>query len=289
MAIGRWLLHAPPLRLVGTGQDRRRVGEGTGRQGLWLAHGHLQQALRRSVPGVALATGDVRYAIKLIVRQADMKIQPQRPSGTGHDRVAGATAVGTADQLADQPAVGNGGIAVLGAGCPPGRFGSQRIDHGLPVIQRLGRQQLTDGRQAGTVAEQLAQGDRLFACLGELGPVVGHRRIEGQLALADQLQGGDSGEGLGAGEQVGDGIAVPGLLAVLVGTAGPQVDHGFATDLDAQRGATLLGIIEQRGKGFAHCFELQLIVTLDLHPLFSVRPSENGVHCFSSWRFCKLA
>ncbi|MNU04020.1 hypothetical protein D3C72_2482690 [compost metagenome] len=65
---------------------------------------------------------------------------------------------------------------------------------------------------------------------------------------------------------------MPGLLAVLVGTAGPQVNDGFATHLDAQRGATLLGIIEQCGKSFAHSFELQLIVTLDLHPLLSVRP-----------------
>jgi hypothetical protein len=80
------------------------------------------------------------------------------------------------------------------------------------------------------------------------------------------LQGGDGGEGLGAGKQVGDGVAVPGLAAVLVGTAGPQVDDGFAADLDAQRRATLLGILEQRGEGFTHRFELQLIVALNLHP-----------------------
>ncbi|MCY1445065.1 hypothetical protein D9M71_615680 [compost metagenome] len=169
---------------------------------------------------------------------------------------------------------------MFAAGRPPRCFGRQGIDHGLPVIQGFGRQQLTDGRQAGAVAEQLAQGDRLLTSLGELGPVVGHRGVQGQLALADQLQGGDGGEGLGAGEQVGDGVAVPSLLAVLVGTAGPQVDHGFASDLDAQRGATLLGIIEQCSEGFAHCFELQLIVTLDLHPLFSVRPYPKGCALF---------
>jgi len=65
---------------------------------------------------------------------------------------------------------------------------------------------------------------------------------------------------------------VPGLLAVLIGAARPQVDDRLATDLDAQRCATLLGILEQCRERFAYCFELQLIVTLDLHPLFSVRP-----------------
>ncbi|MNV76633.1 hypothetical protein D3C71_1699940 [compost metagenome] len=60
---------------------------------------------------------------------------------------------------------------------------------------------------------------------------------------------------------------MPCLLTVLVGATCPQVDDGFPANLDAQRRTTLLGIIEQRSEGFTHRFELQLIVTLDLHPL----------------------
>ena len=56
-----------------------------------------------------------------------MKVQPQRPGRAGHDRLACAAAVGTANQLAHQPAIGNRGIAVAFAWRPPGRFGGQRI------------------------------------------------------------------------------------------------------------------------------------------------------------------
>jgi hypothetical protein len=70
----------------------------------------------------------------------------------------------------------------------------------------------------------------------------------------------------GAGKQVGDGVAVPGLRAVLVAGAGPEVDDGFAADLDAQRCATLLRIVEQCREGLAHRFELKLVMTLNLHP-----------------------
>lgn len=116
------------------------------------------------------------------------------------------------------------------------------------------------------MAEQLTQGDRFLAGRGEFRPVPGNRRVQLQLAFGHQLQGGDRGEGLGAGKQVGDGIAVPGLAAVLVGGAGPEVDHGFPADLNAQRRTAFLGILEEGREGFAHRFELKLVMTLNLHP-----------------------
>jgi hypothetical protein len=52
------------------------------------------------------------------------------------------------------------------------------------------------------MAEQLPRADgSLPAC--EFRPVACNRRIQIELALAGQLQGGDGGEGLGAGKQVG--------------------------------------------------------------------------------------
>lgn len=116
------------------------------------------------------------------------------------------------------------------------------------------------------MAQQLAQGYRALAGLGKFWPVASDRCIQRQLAFGHQLQGGDGGEGFCAGEQVGDGIAVPGLLAVLVGGAGPQVEDRFATDLDAQCGAAFLGIIEKCCEGFAYRLELEFVMTLNLHP-----------------------
>ncbi|MCY1464796.1 hypothetical protein D9M71_828640 [compost metagenome] len=88
----------------------------------------------------------MRHAVELFVGQANMEIQPQWAGGAGHDRVARATAVGTANQLADQPAIGDGGIAVFCAWRPPRCLGCQGIDHELPVIQGFSRQQLAYGR-----------------------------------------------------------------------------------------------------------------------------------------------
>ncbi|MNG04934.1 hypothetical protein D3C84_881020 [compost metagenome] len=106
------------------------------------------------------------------------------------------------------------------------------------------------------MAEQLAQGHGRFAGGGELGPVARHRRIQLQFAFGHQLQGGHGGKSLGAGEQVRQGVAVPGFGTILVGTARPEIDHGLAADLDAQRAATFLGVVEQRRERFTHRFEL---------------------------------
>ena len=163
---------------------------------------------------------------------------------------------------------------------PPGLLGGQRRGHGRPVIQGFSRQQLAQGRQAGLMTEQLAQSDGLLAGSGKLRPVAGHRHIQLQLAFPDQLQGGHGGKGLGAGKQVEDGVAVPGLLAVLVGHTGPQVEHRFATDLHAQGATALLRIVEQLGEGVFKCFELEVEIALNLHAATPVARVRGG-HCCS--------
>ncbi|MNE29056.1 hypothetical protein D3C80_1225240 [compost metagenome] len=284
------MLHAPPFRLIGAGQYRWRVGEGPRGHGFRLAHRDLQQALGRCIAHIALAPGDMRHPVELFVGQPYVEIQAQRLGDSGHDRFSRPTPIGTANQLADQPTVRDGGIAMAFARCPPGCFGCQGVDHGLPVVEGFGGQQLAQGRQARLMAQQLAQGDGLLAGCGELRPITRYGRVQLQLALGDQLQDRHCRECLGAGKQIGDGVAVPGTAGVLVCSTGPQVQHGLPTDLHAQRSTALLPIIEQRGEGFAHGFELELVMALNLHP---VTPRtiifQIGGHCSSPGRFCEQA
>src|SRR3989344_913117 len=126
------------------------------------------------------------------------------------------------------------------------------------------------------MAEQVTQGDLVLAGGAELGPVACDWRIQFQLALAHQLQGGDCSKGLGTGEQVKDGVAVPGLLTLLVCNPGPQIHHGFTADLHAERHAALLWLIEQCREGVSQRFELEVEITLYLHhpaPPFYTRPN----------------
>ena len=131
------------------------------------------------------------------------------------------------------------------------------------------------------MAQQLAQCDGLFAVGGELGPETRHGLIQIQLALADQLQGRDRRKGLGAGKQIGDGVAVPDFAAILVCRARPQIQHRLPADLHAQRSATLLRVVEQRGERFAYGLKLKLEMALNLHGLALRSGCKNGEHCSS--------
>ena len=256
MAVCCRLLHAPPLGFVGAGHDRRRVGKGPCAHGRRLAHHGFEQTLGGRVAEVALTAGDDRYAVKLLIGQTDMKIQAKRFGRTRYDGLARPTPLDAAQHLTHQPAIGNRCVTMTITQCPPGLLGCQGGGHRLPVIQRLSRQHLAQSWQSGLMAEQVTQGDFVLTGSGELRPVTRHRRIQFEFALAHQLQGSDCGKGLGAGKQVEDGVAVPGLLAILVGHPGPQIHNGFAADLYAQRHAALLRLIEQRRKSVAQRLEL---------------------------------
>ena len=133
------------------------------------------------------------------------------------------------------------------------------------------------------MAEQVTQGDLVLAGGAELGPVACDWRIQFQLALTHQLQGGDCSKGLGTGEQVKDGVAVPGLLTLLVGNPGPQIHHGFTADLHAERHTALLWLIEQCRKGVSKRFELEVEITLYLHhPAPFLYSAKCSADCFSS-------
>ncbi len=117
------------------------------------------------------------------------------------------------------------------------------------------------------MAEQLTQSDRCLARRGEFGPEPGDGFVQLQLAFFNQLQYRHAGKGLGAGEQVENGVGVPRLGTVLVGRARPQIDDGLAADLNAQGSAALLRVVKERRKGFTYCFELKFVMTLDLQRL----------------------
>ena len=74
-------------------------------------------------------------------------------------------------------------VAVGGAGLPPGVLFGQGGGHGRPVQHGARGQPPADGGQASLVGEQLADGDRVLARSGELGPVCGDGRVEVELAL----------------------------------------------------------------------------------------------------------
>ncbi|MNN52982.1 hypothetical protein D3C81_1677130 [compost metagenome] len=58
---------------------------------------------------------------------------------------------------------------------------------------------------------------------------------------------------------------MPGFLAILVGHAGPEVEHGFPADLHAEGGAALLWVIEEFGESLLRRLEAQVEIALDLH------------------------
>ncbi|MNP61969.1 hypothetical protein D3C76_1572060 [compost metagenome] len=58
---------------------------------------------------------------------------------------------------------------------------------------------------------------------------------------------------------------MPGLLAILVGYTGPEVEHGFAADLHAKGSATLLWVIEEFGESLLRRLKAQVEIALDLH------------------------
>ena len=244
MAVGSRLLHAAPFRLVGTGKNRRRIGKSSRGHRCWLSHHAREQALRSGVPHVPLLAGDMRHTFEFAIGQANMKVQPERLGDARDDGFSRPAPIDPAQHLANQPAIGDRRITVAFARCPPGLFGGQRLGHLCPVVQRFGGQLLTQGWQARSVTQQLADRYALLAGGGELRPITRDGGIQLKLAFGDQLQRGHSSEGLGAGKQIENGVAVPGLLAILVGNTCPQVDHGFTTNLHAQCSAPFLRIVE---------------------------------------------
>ena len=99
-------------------------------------------------------------------------------------------------------------------------------------------------RQAGAVAEQIADGELLLAGLSELRPVGGHRRINVEQALLDEAVCADGRDALRGREGIDDGVAFPRAISGSVGRAAPKVDDHPAVEHDGKRGADLAALGE---------------------------------------------
>src|SRR5262249_61128523 len=102
---------------------------------------------------------------------------------------------------------------------------------------------------------------------GELGPGAGYRRGEVETAFRDQAVRAERRHALGAGVDVDERVALPGLRAVEVRVTAPQVDDGLAVDDHRDGRADLVLIAQVPGKGVAHGLEAWMALTLDLGKL----------------------
>ena len=81
-------------------------------------------------------------------------------------------------------------------------------------------------------------------CCAELGPQLGDRRVEVELAAARQHMSAERRGALGAGEDDAHRVPGPRRAGLGIGDAAPQIDHGLAADRQADRGADLALVVE---------------------------------------------
>ena len=136
----------------------------------------------------------------LLVGEPDPELEAERRRDLVVEERAEALAGDAPDHLADQPAVGGGVVAVRGAGLPHRRLHLERPDHRVPGQRLLEGERGVDVGQAGLVAQQPAHGDVALAGRLELGPVLGDRRVDVELAALGEQVGARRGGALGGGE-----------------------------------------------------------------------------------------
>ena len=144
-----------------------------------------------------------------------------------------------------------GVVARRGPGLPPRRLGRQALRRRLPVVHVWHLERRVPARDPGGVAEDVAQLDLRLAVGGELGPVVGHRRVGVEQAAVDQHQRGEIGHRLGRRPDVGDGVLGPGRAPLGVAPSTPDVHHGLAVDVQHDTRAELL-LSQLLGQRVAH-------------------------------------
>ena len=130
-------------------------------------------------------------------------IQNSRPSGpaiSSAKKVPRLLPRDPAHDLADEPPVGGGVVAVGGARLPDGGLRLEGADHRIPGERLLEGERGVDVGQAGLVAEQPAHRDVRLAGGLELGPVGGDRRVDVELAALGQEVGARRRGALGGGE-----------------------------------------------------------------------------------------
>ena len=193
--------------------------------------------------------------------------QTSAPSSaaSARSRAPGQFAGEAADRLTDQVAVGVGVVGVPGARLPPRGGGGQRVGHGRPVGEVGVDEGPADGRDAGPVAERVADGGATLALGPELGPHRGQRVVEAHQTGVDQLQEEEGDEGLAHRVDVDQGVLLPGPGPGGVGPPADQVDHQLAVDEHGDAGTDLAPLGEVGGEGVADGGEPVEAATRDGH------------------------
>jgi hypothetical protein len=155
-------------------------------------------------------------------------------------------------------------IAVRAARLPPRLLLRQQPCHLAPVVDRLDRDLLRDGAEPGLVREQPAHRQLALAALRELRPVARDGRVEVERALVHEAVRGDRRDALGRRVDVRERVALPGLRALRVHEARPEIHHRLAFEREAERGADLVAAFELLGERVAHARELRMAAALDL-------------------------
>jgi hypothetical protein len=125
--------------------------------------------------------------LDLLLGQPDPEVQPER-AGDLLAKNSPRLRRDPSDDLADEPAVGDGVVAVLGAGLPQRARCRRAPRDGVPVEHLLVGEAGLGVDQPRLVAQQPRHRDLLLALGRELRPVLRHRRVQVQLAaLGEQV------------------------------------------------------------------------------------------------------
>ena len=125
----------------------------------------------------------------------------------------------------------------------------------VEVAQVLDVQRLVEPNQPRLVAEELAHGDRALAVLGELGPVLGDRRVVVEPAARVRDRERHRREALGGRDDDDHRVLVPRRVAVGCAAATPQVDDLLAAPIRGDGGADLAALGEVALELGAHLLE----------------------------------
>lgn len=116
------------------------------------------------------------------------------------------------------------------------------------------------------MAEQPADGNLGFSCLGELRPVLGNPRIEIESTLLDEAVCTERGHALGRRVDVHQCFALP-LAAVLFGRVGvvaaPEIDDRITVQREGDRRTDLAPILHPPREDLTHSRKSRITISVD--------------------------
>ena len=168
------------------------------------------------VGDVALRADDARHPGRSAGRWS-AEVNSVGVQGSGHfqpEQLTHALAGHRTGQPRQQPPVGQRVVSGP-AEMPAERRGGDPFLH-MPVIEQLAPPDATQVGQPGSVPHHVADGDRLLAIGGELGPVLGHRGVVVDESAVGQPVDHRRGDTLGGREHHRRRVGLPGVPATPV-------------------------------------------------------------------------